>query len=204
MTAAPRRPRGSSYPVDVIARAKTLYVAGHTPTQIGRLLARELRETPEWAPPVPTIKTWVKGLRRASDAPWDFLGATAEECKLLAPAFNYGLDRAAGADLPDDSWPTQSEAEWMVRIAQLTRGWSPQRIHELGRYAAATAADERERQDVAKQLMVLALPTAPSPLRVQTLQSARVIGGGTAVPEVRDAGVPMHGGAAVAHGRDDE
>ena len=194
---AERRTRGSAYPVEVRARVQSLYIDGEMPTAIHKQLIRDGKGDPDWNVPLPTIKTWVKNVRRASDADWDFLDTDPADCRSLAPALVHGMERAAETGRPKDAWPTVSEAQWMLRVVELTKGqnWTARRVWELGRYAAALAGDPAEQHALARSLMAVAVGTL-TPEKMTTYRQAGYMHGGTAVPQLDIRDTPYVGGAA--------
>lgn len=139
------RTRGTGYPIETIDRARALALADQTPTQIQRALKDQLRTSTDTVPAISTIKLWIKGITPASDKPWDPLSVSPDECRQLGPSLLHGArswgDATRRSDVP---WPTQSEAEWMVRV----RAWFPDfedaTVWDTGRYLAASeSADQR-------------------------------------------------------------
>ena len=117
------------------AQAVVLYeVGGETPKAIvGRLAERDKDPI---VVPLDTVKGWVRGLKRGTGQEatgrerWDFMKATPEERRLIAPLFALSDDGSH----PLLMWPSREVGDWFVRIRQLVPDHPAREVWMSARY----------------------------------------------------------------------
>ena len=143
-----RSRRRSPYPDDYVRFAERLYeINGYGPKTI---LEKLVEERPDvQPPPLDTLKGWLRGKTRGAERDaqsrpsWDFIKATGEERRLLAPLFAADhlredvLDDGRPVVLPPVvMWPAKDVARWLVAIRQLVPTLPIDRVWMDARYAA--------------------------------------------------------------------
>jgi hypothetical protein len=146
--------RGPSWPADLIAEARMLYeVRGLGPTDIAANLdARKKDFGVASGPPVPTVKTWTRGLTRGDGGRWDPWSEADETLRRRIAA--VAAWKALASRPPASPWLTKPEAQWVGRIVTLLPDDSPETLYRLARVAIEHAEDTERLQAFELELMV--------------------------------------------------